>query len=436
MRDIFYLIRTNRNYRYTWLGQIVSEVGDHFNTIAVFALVMQQTQDGLAVAGVLLARAFAMLLAGPAAGVLLDRMDRRHIMIASDLIRAITAGCFIFCIGNGGATLVIALSAALMFASPFFTSGRSSILPVIASKTELHTANSLTQTTQWTAVTLGAFLGGTSVVTAGYEIAFLFNAASFLFSAYCVSRLKEPPGGSFRAPRRDTALTEAKVARPLHEYVEGLRYMGRTPLVFAIMLVGVGWASGGGAAQILFSLMAEKEFQRGAAGIGEIWGCAGLGLICGGAVANTWGKRLSFNQYKGVISAAYVVHGGTYVLFSQLTNYPLALLAIGISRFAVAISSVLNFSQLLRHVEDRYRGRVFATMETSVWAAMIFSMLAAGLASRSVSARTIGAISGVLSSTTAIFWAWANWAGKLPEPAEAGIEPEEVEVHGDPRAAG
>ena len=352
------------------------------------------------------------------------------------MFAAITAGCFIFCIGNGGATLVIALSAALMFASPFFTSGRSSILPVIASKTELHTANSLTQTTQWTAVTLGAFLGGTSVVTAGYEIAFLFNAASFLFSAYCVSRLKEPPGGSFRAPRRDTALTEAKVARPLHEYVEGLRYMGRTPLVFAIMLVGVGWASGGGAAQILFSLMAEKEFQRGAAGIGEIWGCAGLGLICGGAVANTWGKRLSFNQYKGVISAAYVVHGGTYVLFSQLTNYPLALLAIGISRFAVAISSVLNFSQLLRHVEDRYRGRVFATMETSVWAAMIFSMLAAGLASRSVSARTIGAISGVLSSTTAIFWAWANWAGKLPEPAEAGIEPEEVEVHGDPRAAG
>jgi hypothetical protein len=46
--------------------------------------------------------------------------------------------------------------------------------------------------------------------------------------------------------------------------------------------------------------------------------------------------------------------------------------------------------------------------------------------------RVIGAIAGCLSASTAIFWAWANWRGKLPEPELAGIDPEEVEVHGDP----
>ena len=58
------LLRHNRNYRYTWLGQIVSEIGDHFNTIAVFSLVLERTGSGLVVSGIMLARAVPMILAG------------------------------------------------------------------------------------------------------------------------------------------------------------------------------------------------------------------------------------------------------------------------------------------------------------------------------------------------------------------------------------
>ena len=72
-------------------GQVVSEVGDHFNNIAVFSLALANTGSGLAVAGVLLARGAAVMLAGPVAGVLLDRMDRRRIMILSDMTRAVLA---------------------------------------------------------------------------------------------------------------------------------------------------------------------------------------------------------------------------------------------------------------------------------------------------------------------------------------------------------
>jgi hypothetical protein len=63
---------------------------------------------------------------------------------------------------------------------------------------------------------------------------------------------------------------------------------------------------------------------------------------------------------------------------------------------------------------------------------MMVSMAIAGLLSDHVSPRTLGLWSGVVSSTTAIFWAWGNFSGRLPEPASAGIELEEVEVHGDP----
>jgi MFS family permease len=380
------------------------------------------------VALILIARAIPAVTAGPIAGVLLDRLDRKRIMIASDLVRAAIALLFIFAIPAGRTWLLYVLSGALMFASPFFTSGRASILPSIATREELHTANSLTQLTQWTTVTIGSFLGGASVSQFGYKLAFVFNAFSFIFSAWCIWHLHVEKG--FRAERR--ALAEDKVVRPWHEYAEGLRYMKSSPLILAIGLVAVGWATGGGAAQILFSLFGETVFHRGPSGIGIIWGSAGVGLVCGAVVAHRIGPRLSFVAYKRTISIAYVIHGGSYVLFSQAPAFALALVFIALSRAAVAVSSVLNMSHLLRHVSDEYRGRVFATIETWTWLTMMLSMGIAGLVSDHASPRVIGAWSGVLSSTTAIFWAWANVTGRLPEPALEGVEPEDVEVHGDP----
>ena len=74
---------------------MVSEIGDHFNNIAVFSLALANTHSGLVVSGVMLARAIPAVLAGPLAGVLLDRLDRKRVMIASDLVRAVVALGFI-----------------------------------------------------------------------------------------------------------------------------------------------------------------------------------------------------------------------------------------------------------------------------------------------------------------------------------------------------
>jgi MFS family permease len=421
------LLRGNRNYRNMWTGQVVSEVGDHFNNIAVFSLALAHTGSGLVVTGVMLSRAIPAVLAGPLAGVVLDRLDRKRVMIASDLIRAIVALGFIGTLYYKSNWLLFVLSGLLMFASPFFTSGRASILPTIASREELHSANTLTQTTQWSTLVIGAFLGATSVTHFGFQWAFALNALSFLYSAWAISRLRVP-SGSFRAERK--ALTEAEVVRPWHEYSEGLRYMRSTPLIFGIAMVNVGWATGGGAAQILFSLFGEVVFKRGPAGIGVIWGCAGIGLLVGGAIGHWLGRRLSFDGYKRTIIICYILHGGTYVLFSQMQAYWAALVFIALSRAAVAVSSVLNFSELLRHVPNQYRGRVFATIESLTWAVMMLSMTGAGIASEHVSPRTIGAWSGLLSSSTALIWWYLNSTGRLPHPDEEGVEPREIEVHG------
>ena len=420
------LLRNNRNYRFTWSGQIVSEVGDNFNNIAVLSLAMTHKNPGLVVSFVFLSRAISGLTAGPIAGVLLDRLNRKHVMMASDMVRAVIALGFIFCIYRKDEWLMYVLSAMLTFASPFFTSGRASILPAIATPEELHTANTMTQTTSWASLTIGAFLGAIGV-TSGYQWAFVYNALSFVISLLCVSQLRREGGFRAEGGRKRQEKTG------LGQYREGLRYMRATPLVAGVAIVSVGWASGGGAAQILFSLFGEKVFHAGAWGIGIIWGCAGIGLLIGGAVAYWLGKRLSFTGYKRTIPIVYLIHGGAYVLFSQMPTIAWACVFIALSRAAVAISSVLNYSQLLHHVEDRFRGRVFASLESLTFATMMISMMGAGTATMKYSPRTIGAVSGAISSTTALFWWWADWRGKLAEPPEQAIAPgADLEIKAEP----
>jgi MFS family permease len=417
------LLRSNRNYRRLWTGQIVSEIGDHFNNIAVLSLALAHTQSGMAAALVMLARAIPAVMAGPVAGVILDRLDRRRVMIASDLIRAVIALGFILSIDHNDNVFIYLFSALLMFASPFFTSGRSAILPTITTKEELHAANSVTQITAWMTLTIGAALGGVAVSGLGYKWAFVINSMSFVISALCVWGLRLTEG-SFRVEH--VVLNQNDVVRPWREYSEGLRYMVGTPLILGIALVGVGWATGGGAAQVLFSLFGELVFHRGPSGIGIIWSFAGLGLLIGGSLAFYLGKRLTFRAYKLTIVICYIIHGGGYIIFSQMRDFRLALLFIAISRAAVAVSSVLNQSQLLHHVDNRFRGRVFSTMESMQWSVMMLSMGATGLASTHVDIRTIGLWAGVASSTTALFWGFANMTGRLPEPA---LQPEpDVEV--------
>lgn len=465
------LLRQNRNFRYAWTSQVISEIGDHFNNIAVFSLALATTRSGLVVSGVMLARAVSVVLAAPVAGVVLDRVDRRTVMIASDLIRAVVAILFIATINEPRPWLLYTLSALLMFASPFFTSGRSAILPSIASADELHTANALTQTTQWTTLTIGTIAAGFSAASFGYEGAFVLNSVSFLGSAWAIwkvrldgshthddttarwhdertgpdshnhegakARRREGKDGRTRLspklqrPEAGSETPEARRARvrPWHDYADGLRYMRREPLLLGIALLGVGWASGGGAAQILFSVFGELVFNRGPAGIGILWGSAGFGLIVGGAVAHRIGPRLSFEAYKRTVALCYLVHGGAYVLFSQAERFEVALVWIALSRAAVAVSSVLNWSLLLRHVDQDYRGRVFATNESLVWSTMMLSMLAAGIASLSFDPRAIGAVSGVLSSCTAIYWIWADRVGLLKEPTLKRTDIDDAEIH-------
>ena len=401
LNDFRQLLRQNRNYRYTWIGQVVSEIGDHFNNIAVFSLAMETTHSGLVVSGVMLSRAVPAVMAGPVAGVILDRFDRKRIMIASDLIRAVVALAFVLTVHHHQTSLLYGLSALLMFASPFFTSGRTSILPTITSREELHTANSLTQTTQWTTLTVGTMVAGLSAATLGYQWAFVLNSLSFLGSAACIWQLRV--AGSFRAEARsaDGRTGGAAVARvqggpALHALVAadpgncpdrrrlGHR-RGRCPNpLHLVWRAGFQSRPGGNRHRV-------ERRGRGPAG----------GRSCG---PRDWASESASAITNAPLPSAMLSTAGP-TCSSARCGVSLRPCFSSPSPARVWPSvRCLNVSQLLRRVPDEFRGRVFSTAESLTWSTMMVSMTAAGIASQYHGPRTIGLVAGILSSSTAIFW--------------------------------
>lgn len=414
------LLRENRNYRNCWLGQVVSEVGDHFNSIAVLSMALHLTGSGATVGGVMLARVGPALVAAPLAGVVLDRLDRRRVMILSDLLRAVVAAAHLLLLVYPQTWALYSLSAMLTFAAPFFNSGRAAILPRLVTREDLHTANALTQTTGWLTVAVGTMLGGFITGWLGYRGAFLINAASFLWSAWAIGSLRVEGGFT---PAREAGPAQAGRSG-WAEFRDGVRYIRHQPLILGILLLGAGWATGGGAAQILFTLFGENVFARGPAGTGILWGLAGIGLVAGGLAARKWEGHLNFRLYKHTVTVTFLLHGLFYMMFSVAAGLWQAGAFIFLSRLCVALNSVMNRTMLLLHVPDRLRGRVFTAAEGITNGVMMISMAATAVAVTHYSPRQIGFVAGALSASTAVFWAWANAAGKLPEPEQDWQEPE------------
>src|SRR2546430_13258673 len=90
------LLRSNRGFRFLWLGQVVSQMGDWFDTVAVYTIALRLTGSSRSVALIMVARFLPTVVLGPLAGVIADRFSRRAIMIGSDIMRAIVVLGFLF----------------------------------------------------------------------------------------------------------------------------------------------------------------------------------------------------------------------------------------------------------------------------------------------------------------------------------------------------
>src|ERR1700730_16321799 len=203
------LVRGNRNLRRVWMAQIVSEIGDWFYTLSIYTLLLQLTGHAGSVALALVLQVLPQTLVGPTAGVVNDRLRRKHVMIAADVVRFGVVLAMLFVRSRSTAWLVYPLLLAETTMAAFFEPARSAVIPNIADRGEVLIANTLSSATWSVNLLIGAAVGGLVAAFFGRNTVFILNALSFLTSALLISgmRFAEPHAES-AAPLRPRDLVD------------------------------------------------------------------------------------------------------------------------------------------------------------------------------------------------------------------------------------
>lgn len=350
------LLRGNRGFRQLWLGQVVSQLGDWFNTIALYTIILNLTGSGRDIGILMVARFLPSFIFGSLSGVVADRFSRRSIMIVSDLLRALVVLGFLFVRRADQLWILYLLTVFQLALSTFFEPAKTAAIPSIVSDRELVSANAISSVTWSAMLTLGAAIGGLVTGWFGTDVAFVLDALTYLLSAALIASIRVPK----RAPREKHELTVDRVLG-ISETIEGARYVKRRSRVIALLLVKPAWGLGGGILTLL-AVFGEKIFPVGgspATGIGVLFAARGIGTAVGPIVA----RRIAGegkHRMQTSIGIAFLIGGIFYMAFGAATSFVFALVVLGIAHCGGSILWVFSTVLLQRGVEDSFRGRVFA----------------------------------------------------------------------------
>lgn len=385
------LVRTNPNFRRLWAGGVVSLFGDWFNTIAIFRLVETLTGSPLALGAVFITKMVPLALASPVAGLIVDRFNRRRVMIAADLARAVIVLGFLFVGDATDVWMIYALTALQVTVSAVFNPAKSASLPNVTTERELLTANALMSVTWSVMLALGAAVGGVAVEALGPKAVFVLDSATYLLSAWFIGRAVIPQDTEEAAP------TSTPVRDGLRRIVEGWRRLREVPRVGRIALAKAAWGLGGGAPVFLIVLLGEALMPlQPALGIGILYSARGVGTGIGPVVA-----RAVFRDeraWPAVLGGCIVLSGLGYVAVSLAGGIGGVAAFVLLAHAASGANWVLSTVLLQKRTEDRFRGRVFATdwllvtLVESVSVLVAAVLLEAGVASL---ATVIGAFAAV-----------------------------------------
>ena len=199
------LLRTNRDFRNLWLGQVVSELGDWFSIIALFNLLLQLTNRAQSVGWFLIIIHLPSVIVGPVAGLLIDRLDRKRLMIWMDALRAVLVLGYLL-VHQAHQIWIVYLTATLEVAIlTVFEPARTALVPGICRPRELVAANAISSATWSAMLTIGAAVGGFVAAIFGRQVCYVLNSVSFVISALFISRVSNPtrPGAAERRPAKE-----------------------------------------------------------------------------------------------------------------------------------------------------------------------------------------------------------------------------------------
>jgi MFS family permease len=334
-----------RNARFLrlWIGQGASFMGDAVSMIALVVLVVQITGSASAVGGALVARLLPTI-ASPLVGVLADRLDRRIILVATDLARAVLVLGLVF--ARDLATIYV-LVFLMGLARTVFNPTVRAAFPSVVDGGDLTRANALISGTFSTSIMVGPALGGLLVASIGVDAAFLADAVTYLVSAILLSTVPLP------RPHRESG-EEAGFVRELRS---GFDYLlgARVPLVIVVgAFLTILTINATVPAEVF---LAKETFGAGDAGYGLLVSLWGGGMVLGSALMAVLGNRINLVL---LYFLSIFVGASALVGTGLAPAFVLALGALTVEGAATGIDNVATDTILQERVPDAFLGRVFS----------------------------------------------------------------------------
>lgn len=343
------LLLDNGDFRKLYAAALISLGGDWFLTVALLDLVLQYSGSATLASLIIVLQNLPVFLATPFAGPLIDKVDRKKLMIVVDVIRC--GAALLPLLTRSPETLVFAYIGSILISvgAAYFDPASSASLPNVVESADLGRANVLFGSTWGTMLAVGAALGGAVTLQFGRDTAFVVDSISFLFSALLLASIRK----SFSEDRE-----------PSHEHPplkEALRetwhYARSHRRVLALLVSKGGYGIGAGVVAML-SVFGREVFKAGALGIGLLFAARGVGALLGPFIVRGI-SRTDDQQYRS-ISYSVFVFGAGYMALALSPNLWLGLLGVALAHLGGGAQWQTSSYGLQRETPDWIRGRVFS----------------------------------------------------------------------------
>jgi MFS family permease len=393
VRPYLDLLRREQDFRRTYVAQLIALGGDWFAVIPLLVLLPELTGTGVWGAAVLAVDTLVFALVGPYAGTVVDRLDRRRVIVVANTVAGLAALLLVLVRSEATAWIALVAIGVVAAAKAFSQPAGAAALPNLVDPEDLPTASVLSGASWGTMLAVGAALGGLVAGTLGTTACFVLDAVLLLLAAALTAATRRPfsdPG----APVRER--------RPVrHDVGEAVGYARRDSRVLSLLTCKSGPAFGNGALS-LFPLYGAAAFGLGPLGIGLMYSARGVGAVLGPVLLRRRGTDPA--RLRAVLAGSMAVFGLGYLALGVTTWLWLVLVLLVVAHAGGGANWVLSTYGLQAAVPDALRGRVFSADYTLATLVIAGSQVVFGLLSDHVPARELLAGAGAVVLLYAGLW--------------------------------
>lgn len=409
----------NHNFRFVWMGQIVSDFGDSLTMLALLILVNQVTGSAAAIATMMIVLAVPQVTVGLVAGVYVDRLDRKLIMIISDLLRGSLVLGFV-----GVALLGSADYLWLMYVIAFlqatigtlFNPARSALLPNIIPETALLSANSISQTSRVIFGLLGTAMAGVLIgVTGDIWIPFIIDSLTFFSSALFIWRINAPAHIPDPEAKGDIKTIFSQLGAGM-KLITNSRILTGLLLAMGVTMLGLG------AVNVLLIPLILNDMHLPPTWFGLVEFSQTAGMILSGSLVAILAAKIKPGNIIGVTLSLLGVAIGAIAFVNGMIELGVILFVAGL----VLVPMQASIATLLQtSVDNKMLGRVGAAVNSIVSVASLVSMGLAGVLAQEVGVRNVFLMGGglaLLAGLSSVFMLRAPKHKEL-QVADGGLNP-------------